>query len=184
MVNWLGHADRLLTTWVVGHRVRALDPLMWGVSLIGRDGLVWYTSAVALRLARRLRLRAVARVFLAVLIAAFLSDWVLKPLIGRPRPFASSPAVHVIGSRPSDASFPSGHAANAFAGALTLAGVFQSGRWIWWPLAVMIAYSRVYLGVHYVSDVLGGALVGCISAVLVRRFVGTHPRLDSSSFSS
>ena len=166
---WFLQVDQFVTLWAVAHRAPTFNVLMWMVSLIGGHGLVWYVTGATLGVARRMRWEAVVSLFLSLVLAAFISDVVLKPLIARPRPFVSLPAVIVIGERPSDASFPSGHAAHAFAGAAMLTSALPIGRWIWWALAVLIAYSRVYLGVHYPSDIIGGAVVGTLSAVAVRR---------------
>ena len=169
MCTWFMQVDQFVTLWAIAHRAPTFNVLMWMISLIGGHGLVWYVIGATLGIARRMRWAAVVSLFLSLLLAAFISDVVLKPLIARPRPFVSLPAVLVIGERPSDASFPSGHAAHAFAGAVMLTSALPTGRWIWLALAVLIAYSRMYLGVHYLSDIIGGAVVGTISAVVVRR---------------
>jgi undecaprenyl-diphosphatase len=83
------------------------------------------------------------------------------------RPFEAAVAVRVIDRRPLTYSFPSGHAAGSFAAAATLAHVWAPGRAVFWGLAALIAFSRIYAGVHYPLDVLGGALLGLASAWLV-----------------
>jgi undecaprenyl-diphosphatase len=62
-------------------------------------------------------------------------------------------------------------AANVFAGAFMLSRIVPAARMVWWTMALMIAYSRVYLGVHYPLDVIGGAVVGWLCGVFVDRFV-------------
>jgi len=92
---------------------------------------------------------------------------VMKPLVDRHRPCASIPAIAVIDARPDDASFPSGHAGNAFAGATVLSRAMPALQPVWWTLAVLIAFSRIYVGVHYPADVIAGALAGAASAIVV-----------------
>jgi undecaprenyl-diphosphatase len=161
--------DHFLRAWVVTHRLHALDGVMWTLSAVGRGGLVWLLIGASLAAWGRLTWRDFGRLVLAVAIAALVTNQTLKPIIRRERPFVSTPAILVIGNPPADASFPSGHATNAFAGAFVLARVAPGGRVLWWLLAVATAYSRVYLGVHYPLDVIAGGLVGVACAALALR---------------
>ncbi len=159
--------DQFARTWVVSHRLPVFDLPMWILSAIGRGGLVWLVLAVVLAVWKR-RPRILMSMALAVVLATALTDHLIKPLVARERPFLRTPAVLVIGSRPDDASFPSGHAANAFAGAAVLSAIGAAFWWAW-ALAVAIAYSRVYVGVHYPLDVCGGALIGVLCGLFVLR---------------
>jgi len=161
------NVDQAIASWVVAHRVGALNGVMWTLSAVGRGGSVFIALALAFALARRISPRGLLRVFAAVLLATTMADYVLKPLVHRQRPFEQQPTLRVIGGRPEDPSFPSGHAANAFAAAWVLSGLLPALRGAWWGLAAAIAVSRVYLGVHYPSDVLGGALIGLACGAVV-----------------
>jgi undecaprenyl-diphosphatase len=96
---------------------------------------------------------------------------VLKPIFRRRRPFIAFVKARVIGTRPRDFSFPSGHAAAGFAGAVLL-GMFLP-RWapLFYLFAVAVSFSRIYLGVHYPSDVLMGAFAGSVLAVVYRALI-------------
>jgi undecaprenyl-diphosphatase len=162
--------DHLLRSWIVGHRMSPLDSVMWGLSAAGRGGLLWVVIAMVLAAFQRLPVRALISLALAMLLAAVAVDCVLKPLIGRQRPFVTAPGIPVIGDRPGDASWPSGHTANGFAAAYVLSAVAPQARALWWVLAFGIAYSRVYVGVHYPYDVIAGAAIGAACAAMVMKW--------------
>lgn len=171
MLDQMIHLDHVARLWVVGHRLGWLDGVLWFVSVIGRGGLVWLVIGLAVTLTRRRTPALLLELTLAIVLASFLANHVLKPLVSRERPFVSTPEILVIGSRPGDASFPSGHAANAFAGASVLAQRLGAQRVLWWALALLIAYSRIYLGVHYPLDVIGGAMLGFVCGTVAGRVV-------------
>jgi undecaprenyl-diphosphatase len=156
--------DHAVYMWVVTHRLGALNGPMWVLSALGQYGVVWFVIA-GFTVRRTSRRRHWVQLGLVITLTTVIVDYVLKPAVHRERPFVTMPATHVIGSRPTDPSFPSGHTADAFAGAWTLTRV--SPQPALWVLAIGIAYSRVYLGVHYPLDVLGGALTGLLSAVTI-----------------
>src|SRR6266545_3388264 len=84
----------------------------------------------------------------------------LKAVTSRPRPFVSIHHVHVLINRPASGSMPSAHATTAFAGALLLSWLWPNWRIGFLALATVIAFSRVYVAVHYPADVLAGAALG------------------------
>jgi membrane-associated phospholipid phosphatase len=102
-------------------------------------------------------------------LAAWGSSALLKTVFDRPRPSVVDPAVHPLVALPDNGSMPSTHAAAAFAAAVAVGLVHRPLRRPLVVLAALIAFSRVWLGVHYLSDVLvGGALGTAIALVLVR----------------
>jgi undecaprenyl-diphosphatase len=92
---------------------------------------------------------------------------VIALLWSRPRPFVGHPAVHVLVSRSVDPSFPSDHAAAAFAIATVALLVRRRLGLVTLALAAVVAYGRVYVGVHYPGDVVGGAVAGILIAALL-----------------
>ncbi|HYM24378.1 MAG TPA: phosphatase PAP2 family protein [Vicinamibacterales bacterium] len=167
MLTHLLTVDHLVRAWVVGHRIRALDAVMVTLSAVGRGGMVWLATGAALTALRKMRWPRYVQLAAALALASLMIDGVLKPAVHRRRPFTSFPAVAVIADRPHDASFPSGHAGNAFAAAAILARAAPAWQPAWWALAALIAYSRVYVGVHYPLDVVAGAITGAASAIVV-----------------
>jgi undecaprenyl-diphosphatase len=161
--------DHFVRAWVVNHRAHLLDGVMVALSAIGRGGMVWLAIGAALTMTRRMKWQRLVELAAAVAVATVAVDYVMKPLVRRDRPFTSIPATVVIDKRPKDASFPSGHAGNAFAAAGVLARAVPALQIAWWTLAALIAYSRVYVGVHYPLDVLAGAALGLGVATALRR---------------
>lgn len=91
----------------------------------------------------------------------------LKPLIARIRPFDVNSAIQLIVAKPHDYSFPSGHTAASFTAVMALYLAGEKKLWkIALVLAVLIAFSRLYLYVHYPTDVLGGIITGAIAGYI------------------
>jgi len=108
---------------------------------------------------------------LSFLLTAFLSDIVLKYIFLRPRPFLSdSIRFYPIISNficPVDFSFPSAHATTAFASAIILSFFDRKKSWFYYIIAVLISYSRIYLGCHYFADVFFGAILGFLISKII-----------------
>jgi undecaprenyl-diphosphatase len=112
-------------------------------------------------------------------VAVALADWSamgIKALIDRPRPPLRYPDPKTLVPVPHDASFPSGHAATSFAAATMLTFAFPRLAAPLFVLAAAVAFSRVYVGVHYPLDVIGGAALGALIAIALRRLVTARLR--------
>lgn len=152
--------DTTILTWFAAHRSAPLDALAVILTAVGRGGLIFAAVAVIRGFSNRRLAMAAWQTVLAVVLANVVADGILKPLVQRPRPFVASATLQVVGERPSTESFPSGHATACVAGALLLASTWPRARAGIWTLAALVALARIYLGVHYPTDVLGGALTG------------------------
>lgn len=159
--------DREIQRWVVTHRLDVLDPAFVGLSAIGSYGLVWIGIAGLAAVLRR-RPEIVAVVVLGVLSADLLAR-LGKEVSGRERPYVADPDPEPLLRPALDLAFPSGHAATSFAGAALLAWFAPRFAVPLYALAVLVAWSRVYVGVHYPADILAGAALGLVVAVVLRR---------------
>ncbi len=166
--------DEALFTAINSAQAPGLDGLMLAATRIGVGAAVWFALALVALCWRRHRAAAV-RACLLLAVTQGVNDQIVKPLVNRARPFnAGLVAARVIQQPPpTTASFPSGHTATAIAGAMAMARVWPAARWVLAGLAVVIAYSRMYVGVHYPTDVFAGALLGLACAWLV--LAGRHP---------
>jgi undecaprenyl-diphosphatase len=158
----VSRGDASVFHWIVAHRSPLLNQPM---IVLGHGGaLVWGLGALGLAFVIRRRSPGLFQVALAVGLAALLADFATKPLISRHRPFVSFTDIEVMAKLQRSGSFPSTHAAGAFAAAFGFSRVLPEARVAFWILAALVAYARVYLGVHYPIDVIGGALIGLAAA--------------------
>jgi len=98
------------------------------------------------------------------LLSDQLSSRLLKNLIRSPRPFQIFPDVYLLVGKSSSFGFPSTHTSNIFALSTTLALYYPRSAFFLYPLALMVGFSRMYVGVHFPSDVIGGACLGSLCA--------------------
>lgn len=148
-----------------------LDAVMVFISDIGNVGAVWIALALVLLAVPKTR-RAGLIVAAAGAVDVVLCNGILKNLFQRVRPCDVNTAVQLLVPRPADFSFPSGHTAASFAAVEAL--YFAGMKKLWKPtlfLAIAMGFSRMYLYVHYPSDIIGGIIVGTASGYIGYRIV-------------
>ncbi|HUQ89624.1 MAG TPA: phosphatase PAP2 family protein [Vicinamibacterales bacterium] len=164
--------DASLLHHVIQLRRPWLDDVMLLASALGAGGFVWIIFGSIAGVFPR-HTAGMWRLWLSIALTFMVVDAVVKPFVHRARPYESLD-IRLIDARPTNESFPSGHAAMAVAGALAGARMIPGAGWILWPLAAAISISRLYLGVHWPSDVLAGALIGLACTFFV---LGGRPQI-------
>lgn len=145
-----------------------LDTLIPRISSLGDAGLIWIALSVLLLLFPKTRKAGFAS-GAALIFMLVTGNMILKPLVARLRPFTVNTAVELLIPPPTDFSFPSGHTYASFASSTA---IFRNNRRIGIPaliLAALIAFSRLYLYVHYPTDVLFGILLGILAGWIGNR---------------
>lgn len=142
-------------------RSGAGDMIMPFVSRLGDGGVIWAVLALLLLIFPKTR-KTGAVLTAALALDVLCCNLILKPLVARIRPYDINTAVQLMVSRPSDFSFPSGHTAASFAASSALYFSRSRLRFPALVLAALIGFSRLYLYVHYPTDVLAGAVLGAL----------------------
>lgn len=147
-----------------------LDFTMPYISMLGNAGLVWIFLTVILMISKHGR-KTGFTLAIALILCLLAGNLLLKPLIARPRPFTIDSSIQLLIAAPKDFSFPSGHTLSSFASAFVLLFSIKNGTKKHYAitalvLATLIALSRLYLCVHYPSDVILGIVLGYFIAKL------------------
>ena len=173
MAEAITNFDLSVLYWIVEHvHNKVLDFLMPIFSLFGEAGIFWIAVTLILLIFPKTRKMGVCSA-LALLAGFLLGNGAIKHLVNRVRPYELDEALRspVIFFFPGDSSFPSGHSLASFEAAVSI--FLFNKKWGAGALviAVLVAISRLYLTVHFLTDVLAGAILGTAIAVLMKMIV-------------
>lgn len=180
----MGWEERFLLFLQESVRNPILDRLMQFITSLGDAGFLAILVCIVLLCIKKYR-RAGAAASLSLILDFIVVNLVLKNLVARTRPYDILEELILITRRPSDLSFPSGHAGACFAVASVLFLCLPRRFGI--PAVVtaaLISFSRLYVGAHYPTDVLGGMVIGCVTGWIACRLLwkkNTGSEVESSS---
>ena len=148
-----------------------LDNIMIFITSLGNGGMIWIAATIALLIPKKTRKAGIMSA-VALLGSLIINNNIVKNIVQRPRPFVTFTDLQIIIPTPSEFSFPSGHTSSSFAAAavfyrhlpkkLGLPAVILAG---------LIGFSRLYVGVHYPTDVIAGVLMGILLSYLAEYLV-------------
>ena len=149
-----------------GIHSEVLDKIMIGITYLGEKGIFWISIGVILLFFKKTR-KCGLFMLISMMIGLILGNGLLKNLVARQRPCWIDDSIHLLIANPKDFSFPSGHTLASFEAAITI--LLFNKKWgvVALITAILIGISRLYLFVHFPTDVLAGAVLGTIIAVLV-----------------
>lgn len=177
---WFQGIDNTISKWVLEnlHGNDFINEILKFFTLTGEGGLIWILFYLGLLIYVIIKEKKVPVVLLsgavALLLGWIINDFVLKQIIERQRPYLNVEAFgygfkdfmdQLNYEYPTSYSFPSGHSFSSFNAALFICLYKKKLGFITLPIAAIIAFSRIFLGAHYFSDVLVGSLLGCVFAV-------------------
>ncbi len=170
MTEAITRLDFSVLYWIQDHlRCGFLDFLMPKITFLGNAGLIWLLAAAILILTPKYR--RVGIFLLAGLAAGVLvGNVAMKHLFARPRPCWLDPSIRLLVSVPTDFSFPSGHTLASVTSATILTRADRRFGAVAIPLAALIAFSRLYLFVHFPTDVLASVVLGVLIGGILSRW--------------
>ena len=162
--------ESAILLWIQNNlRCDFLTPVMRVITTLGNGGAFWIVLTLLLLIFKRTR-RMGVYCAASMLLTLLVVNLCIKPLAARTRPYELIEGLQILVSRPHDYSFPSGHSANSLTCAWTIFRLAPKKYGV--PalvLAVLIALSRLYVGVHYPTDVLAGAAIGVLLSEVALR---------------
>ena len=173
----------------VGNLGWLFDPILEFVSFLGDDGICLIILSLFLMVFKKTR-KVGAAMLGGIIIGALFTNITIKPIVARPRPFQASELYnqwfvdagsHIVGEK----SFPSGHTTSAMA---AMTGLFfttnKKVSWTAFIFAIVMGISRIYLCVHYPSDVVGGLIIGFVAGLLAGIIVNVCYKSNVKIFKS
>lgn len=169
MLEWILQLDGAIAHWFAANNNVVIREILSFITTLGNEGMLWIGLAVVLLFFKKTRAAGVA-VAVALILSALIVNVTIKPLVSRLRPFQMYDSIKFFLKVPPGYSFPSGHAASSLAAAtamyLTVGEKEKKYGVIALCIAAMIAFSRVYLGAHFPTDVIVGVIIGIICGLI------------------
>ena len=168
MPELIQQLDEDVLLWITQHlRLPILNEIFTFYTNLGNAGLLFIVAAIILLCFRATR-RAGASAGVGMLLGFVITNLAIKPLISRARPWVVLEGLETLATSGDPNSFPSGHTCSAFAFGVAVAVVLP---WKWAKAvaiaaAALMGFSRLYVGVHFPSDVLAGAAIGTVCGLL------------------
>lgn len=153
-------------------RTSFMDAIMPFITQLGDAGLIWIILSIGLIIPKKTRKIGFVMI-IALILNGIICNIILKPMLARIRPFDVNTAIKLLINKLRDFSFPSGHTSASFTAASVL--FFRKSK-LFVPslvLAFLISFSRLYLYVHYPSDVLAGLVLGVLCGYIGHRAVAS-----------
>jgi undecaprenyl-diphosphatase len=165
-LNRLAAREHAWLARVNGARLRGWEVGLFRLVSRAGDGVFWYGLMLALLVRQGWdALPVVLHMIVAGLAGTLLYKW-LKGVTERPRPYQACPAICCLTAPLDRFSFPSGHTLHAVVFSLVASAHYPALGWLVWPFTALVALSRLVLGLHYMSDVAAGAVLGATVAGL------------------
>lgn len=158
-------------------RTKRLNKIMVCATTLGNNGTVWFAISVLFLFFQRFRTMGIAMI-IAISVSWLCGEIGIKNLVGRVRPCHKVSEEHLLIKNPPHYSFPSGHTTSSFAATTVVFLMYPVIAIPMLLLALLIAFSRTYLLVHYLTDVFAGAALGIISGCIVVPLVASIPALN------
>ena len=166
MVEIFKKVDNTILRWInVKFRNKTFDKIMPIITSAGNLGIIWIVISVLLMTKKDYRVLG-QTILIALVITTIIGEGIIKNIVKRKRPFYGDDDKELLISRPITYSFPSGHTASSFAVAAVFIKTDNAASLEIILLACLIAFSRIYLGVHYSSDVIGGEIIGALCGLI------------------
>ncbi len=165
MLETIQSMDFAVLDWIQENiACKALDIFFSFITHFGDAGLFWIGIGILMLCFKKFR-KAGFCLLIAISIGFLVSNLILKPWVARTRPYDINTAISLLIGRPSDFSFPSGHTTASIASALAILYHHKKVGIGALVLAILVSLSRLYLYVHFPTDVLVGALVGTCASI-------------------
>ena len=153
--------------WIQEHMRSTLNDFLFSkITHLGDAGMIWIGICLCLLFSKKYR-RGGMMLAAGLILGVIIGNGILKNLIARPRPCWLDENSSLLVAMPKDYSFPSGHTLSSVSAATILTKVNKKFAFFAVPLAVLIAFTRLYIFVHFPSDILGGLVLGLIIGLFV-----------------